>query len=202
MSFRSLKSKCLSLAIAFSRRVSNTLRFSGRSIRVHPSGWISLRSVIRVNGGGSISIGRNCEIHPFSMLLTYGGDVHLGDNCSVNPFTIIYGCGGAYIGNNVRIAAHVMIVPENHNPGTDATPLPLSGKTRKGIRIEDNVWIGAGAKILDGVSIGRNAVIGAGSVVTRSVPENATAVGVPARVLTTRTASAAVQDAPARRGFP
>jgi acetyltransferase-like isoleucine patch superfamily enzyme len=118
--------------------------------------------------------------------LTHGGHIHIGDNCSVNPFTIIYGSGGAYIGDNVRIAAHVVIVPENHNPGTDDIPVHLSGKTSKGIRIDDNVWIGAGVKILDGVCIGRNAVIGAGSVVTHAIPANATAVGVPARVVKTK----------------
>jgi acetyltransferase-like isoleucine patch superfamily enzyme len=168
------------------RRVTNAIRFSGRSVNAHPTAWVSLRSIVRVNGGGSITIGRDCEIHPFSMLLTHGGHIHLGDNCSVNPFTIIYGSGGAYIGNNVRIAAHVMIVPENHNPGSDAIPLHRSGKTSKGIRIEDNVWIGAGVKILDGVSIGRNAVIGAGSVVNRAIPADSTAVGVPARIITAR----------------
>jgi acetyltransferase-like isoleucine patch superfamily enzyme len=186
MNFTAIKSQSLSAVIMIVRRVSLAVRFLGRSVTVHPSAWISLRSIIRVNCGGSITIGKNCEIHAFSMLLTHGGDIHLGDNCSVNPFTIIYGCGGAYIGNNVRIAAHVMVVPENHNPGTDAVPLHLSGKTRKGIRIDDNVWIGAGAKILDGVRIGRNAVIGAGSVVTKSVPANTTVVGVPARVVKTR----------------
>jgi acetyltransferase-like isoleucine patch superfamily enzyme len=165
------------------RRIFMAIRFAGRSIDVHPTAWVSLRSVMSVNSGGSIAIGKGCDIHAFAMLITYGGPIRLGDNCSVNPFTIIYGNGGAYIGNNVRIAAHVMIIPSNHKPGTDATPLHLSGMTHKGIWIEDNVWIGAGAKILDGVSIGRNAVIGAGSVVTRSIPANATAAGVPARVL-------------------
>jgi acetyltransferase-like isoleucine patch superfamily enzyme len=120
------------------------------------------------------------------MLLTHGGDIEIGDNCSVNPFTIIYGAGGTHIGHGVRIAAHCVIIPENHRPGTDELPLWQSGTTKRGIRIEDNVWIGSGVRILDGVSIGRNAVIGAGSVVTRSIPQNATAVGIPARVITVR----------------
>ena len=77
-----------------------------------------MRSMVRVCNGGTITIGKGCEIHPFAMLLTHGGDIQLGDNCSVNPFTIIYGMGGTQIGNGVRIAAHTVIVPENHNPGT------------------------------------------------------------------------------------
>lgn len=53
------------------------------------------------------------------------------------------------------------------------------------IIIEDNCFIGAGAIILPGVTIGCNTVIGAGSVVTRSIPANSVAVGVPARVVRT-----------------
>jgi len=124
------------------------------------------------------------------MLLTYGGDIEIGDNCSVNPFTIIYGAGGARIGHGVRIAAHCVIIPENHNPGSDALPLTDSGTSRRGVRIEDNVWIASGVRVLDGVEIGRNAVVGAGSVVTRGIPNDATAVGVPARVIKSRTSHA------------
>lgn len=178
--------------IFLARRMLYAIRFFRRPIRVHPTSWVSMRSVLRTNLGGSITIGANCDIHPFAMLLTHGGPIELGNHCSVNPFTIIYGVGGASIGNSVRIAAHTVIIPENHIPGSDETPLHRSGTTRKGIRIEDNVWIGSGVRILDGVRIGRNAVVGAGSVVTRSQPPDVTVAGVPARVIQTRMPSTGV----------
>lgn len=148
---------------------------------IDSSSWISPKARLVVVGGGSIRIGRNCEVHPYAMLLTHGGHISIGDDSSVNPFTVIYGGGGALIGNGVRIAAHCTIVPENHIPGTDSVRVRDSGYTRKGIRIEDNVWIGSGARILDGVRIGRNSVVGAGSVVRRDVPVNGKVAGVPAR---------------------
>ena len=171
------------------RRVGYSIRFFGRPICVDASAWVSWKSTIHTPCGGTIRIGKNCEIHPYSMLLTHGGDIRIGDNCSVNPFTIIYGAGGATIGNGVRIAAHSMIVPENHNPGSDALPIISSGATRRGVYIDDNVWIGSGVRILDGVRIGRNAVVGAGSVVTRPIPNDVTAVGIPARVIKSRSSA-------------
>jgi acetyltransferase-like isoleucine patch superfamily enzyme len=171
------------------RRIRFGLRFAGRNVRIHPSSYVSRRSVIRVNGGGSITIGRDCEIHDFAILMTYGGDIRIGDRSSVNPFTIVYGHGGTRIGNGVRIAAHTVIIPANHVKGTEQTPVSRSGMTARGIDIDDDVWIAAGCRILDGVRIGRHAVIGAGSVVTSSIPAGAVAVGVPARILPDRPAS-------------
>lgn len=120
------------------------------------------------------------------MLMTYGGEIRIGDDCSVNPLSIVYGQGGLRIGNGVRIAAHTVIIPANHTPSTEGQPVRFGPITSRGIDIEDNVWIGAGSRILDGVRIGKNAVIGAGSVVTRSVPANSTVAGVPARVIRQR----------------
>jgi acetyltransferase-like isoleucine patch superfamily enzyme len=171
---------------ALTRRATLAIRFRDSSVTIDPTSWIAPRSVIKVCGGGTIRIGRNCEIHPYSMILTYGGAIEVGDNCSLNPFAIIYGHGGVRIGNSVRIAAHTVIVPANHNPRSDGVPLHLAGATGKGITIDDNVWLGTGCRILDGVHLARNVIVGAGSVVTRSVPENTTVVGVPARVVRVR----------------
>jgi acetyltransferase-like isoleucine patch superfamily enzyme len=171
---------------ALLRRAALAARFRGDAIRIDPSSWVAARSVVEVCGGGTIRIGKNCEIHPFSMILTYGGDIEIGDNCSLNPFAIIYGHGGVQIGNGVRIAAHTTIIPANHSPPSDGVPLQLSGVTGKGILIDDNVWLGAGCRVLDGVHISRNVIVGAGSVVSRSVPANTTVAGVPARVIKVR----------------
>ena len=53
----------------------------------------------------------------------------------------------------------------------------------KSVTVGNNVWIGAGSIVLGGVTIGDNTVIGAGSVVTRPIPANVVAVGVPCRVV-------------------
>ena len=55
----------------------------------------------------------------------------------------------------------------------------------KPITVGDNVYIGNNVIILPGVNIGSNVVIGAGAVVTRDIPDNSLAVGVPARVIKT-----------------
>ena len=69
-------------------------------------------------------------------------------------------------------------------PGHAIREQPLVSKGD--IVIEDDVWLGYGVIVLNGVHIGSGAVIGAGSVVTRDIPPNAIAMGIPARVVNTR----------------
>lgn len=135
---------------------------------------------------GHISIGECCDIREFAMILSYGGNIEIGNDCSVNPFSALYGHGGLKIGDHVRIASHTVIMPANHRFEETNIPICKQGATKKGIVIEDDVWIGTNSTILDGVTIGRGTVIGAGSVVTRSVRPFSVVGGVPARTIRMR----------------
>jgi acetyltransferase-like isoleucine patch superfamily enzyme len=81
------------------------------------------------------------------------------------------------------IGAGVELLAENHSFEDSEIPIQDQGVTRKGIHIEDDVWIGNRVIVLDGIHVGRGAVIGAGSVVTKDVPINAVVVGNPARIV-------------------
>ncbi len=85
------------------------------------------------------------------------------------------------IGNNVLIAPNVTISTAGHP--IDAEIRASGQQFSLPVTIEDNVWLGSGVIVNPGVTIGRNSVIGAGSVVTKSIPPNVVAVGVPCRVL-------------------
>lgn len=133
----------------------------------------------------AILIGEGSFVRSYAMINSGppNGFVRIGSNSSIGQGSILYGNGGLNIGDNVMVAGQCFIVASSHNYEESETPMVEQGITTQGIDIEDNVWIGAGAKILDGVSIGKGAVIGANAVVTKSVPKNAKVGGVPARIL-------------------
>jgi acetyltransferase-like isoleucine patch superfamily enzyme len=135
---------------------------------------------------GRIAVGKNSALDIGVILRANGNSIIIGNNTSVNPYCIIHGSGGIKIGNGVRIASHTVIVAANHIYADTTKFIYLQGESQKGIVIEDDVWIGAGARILDGVIIGRGSVIGAGAVVTKSTPPLPIVVGVPGKILRMR----------------
>ncbi|OOZ40926.1 hypothetical protein BOW52_05235 [Solemya elarraichensis gill symbiont] len=135
---------------------------------------------------GKITIGPDSSLDRGVILRAYGGSITIGSDCTVNPYSLLYGGGGLKIGNGVRIAAHTVIVPSNHIYSDPEKYIYSQGESKQGITIEDDVWIGAGVRILDGIVIGKGSVIGAGSVVTKSTEPYSIVVGVPARQISTR----------------
>ena len=85
---------------------------------------------------------------------------------------------------HIRIGDNVTLAPRVHILAHDAATKTFLGYTRvANVVIGDNVFIGAGTIVLPGVSIGNNVVVGAGSVVSHDIPDNAVAMGCPARVV-------------------
>ncbi|HQT79335.1 MAG TPA: sugar O-acetyltransferase [Rhodopila sp.] len=112
----------------------------------------------------------------------YGFNISVGDGVFLNFNCVILDVVEVMIGDRTQIGPGVQILAADHPRDAKARSSGL--EFGRPIRIGRNVWIGGGAIILPGVSIGDDAVIGAGSVVTRDVPNGATAVGNPARVRT------------------
>ncbi len=107
--------------------------------------------------------------------------LEIGSHVDIGEFTHIRASGGVHIGDRVLIAAHVVITSRQH-----PRDIPRYGHVLDApVRIEDDVWIGAGAIVLPGITVGRGAVVGAGAVVTKDVPPFGIVGGVPARAIGT-----------------
>ena len=108
-----------------------------------------------------------------------GLNTSIGKNVFINSGCRFQDWGGITIGDGALIGHNVVIATINHalSPKERHDNIPAS------VTIGKNVWIGSNATVLPGVTIGDNAVIAAGAVVTKDVPPDVVAAGVPARVI-------------------
>ena len=137
------------------------------------------RSPQTIRFGGVVSIGKN------SFFSAEGGFIQVGDHCAFNMNVHINASvgGSIVIGDHCLIGPNVVMRTAGHRFDDANQLIRMSGHNPADIMIGDDVWIGANAVILGGINIGKGAVIGAGAVVTKDIPSNAVAVGVPAKVL-------------------
>lgn len=111
----------------------------------------------------------------------YGYNIHLGKGFYSNHNCVILDCAPVKIGDNVLLGPNVTLSTAGHP--IDATTRNTGLEFCKPITIGNNVWIGANVTINPGVTIGDNVVVGSGSVVTKDIPANTVAAGVPCRLI-------------------
>ena len=109
----------------------------------------------------------------------FGRNISVGENVFINQNCTFMDRGGIVIDDKVLIAPRVNLITINHM----IEPSRRRDVYSKPIHICKNVWIGTGATITQGVTIGENSIIAAGAVVTKDIPPNVIAAGIPAKVI-------------------
>lgn len=105
----------------------------------------------------SASLGRGCQIISGVIVNPWA---NLGENCILNT--------GCTVDHDCQIGNHAFIAPGANLAG--------------GVTVGEYAWVGIGAAVLGGVTIGERSVVGAGAVVTRDLPADVVAYGVPAQI--------------------
>ncbi len=145
--------------------------------RRHPDSRIAIGTGCTFNSSkGSNLIGVN---HPCMIsTLNEGADITIGADCGFSG-TMIACAQKVTLGKNVRCGSNTMIMDTDWH-GNDPRV-----EANAPVAIGDNVWLSVNVTVLKGVTIGEGTLVGAGSIVTKSLPANVIAAGVPAKVLRT-----------------
>ena len=138
-----------------------------------------------------IRIGNGVFLGRGTILSCKDGDIELGDHVNIGFHSEIFSGSQVTVGRHGLFAAYTYLVGGGHEFEQAGVPVIEQERRSKGITVGENVWLGAGAKVMDGVRIADHVVVGAGAVVTEDLPAGAVAVGVPARVVRTREAAPA-----------
>lgn len=142
--------------------------------------WVSTKA--KVQPTGNIRFGRGSVVKSFVVIQTSGGHISIGKQCAVSSFShISAGDKDVVIGDYVRMGPHVTITGTTRKYRSRDQLIINQGYVDKGIRIGNDVFIGANSMILGGADIGDGAVVGVGSVVTRRVEPYSIVFGSPAK---------------------
>ncbi|MGY5796045.1 acyltransferase [Rheinheimera faecalis] len=176
------------------KRIANKIKFWIDEDRIGPdmplTHWLlfSNRLGRRLCKKKFASFGNNSFVRP-GVYAVACKHIHIGENVTLRPGSMLHADprdGGACIRieNKVLIGSSVHIYVDTH--AFDNVNIPIYDQgfyDSKDVLLREGCWIGANTVILPGVTIGKNAVVGASSVVTKSIPDYAIAVGNPARVI-------------------
>jgi acetyltransferase-like isoleucine patch superfamily enzyme len=147
----------------------------------HFSAYSHVQQVRKLNRGDDVTFAPNVSFRNAERI-QIGAGSHIGE------FSVVWAgdsIGRVVLGEKCLLAPHVTITASNY--GVDQGEFVMDQpKIERDIVIGDDVWLGANVVVLAGVSIGDGAVVAAGAVVTKDLPAQCIAAGVPAKVIGTR----------------
>jgi acetyltransferase-like isoleucine patch superfamily enzyme len=164
------------------RFIAYVLLCSRIPTRVDPS--VVVLQAPQVHGTARITLGRNLRLYTDLYFETQeSGTIEIGDDVVISRGAQIVAFNRITIGAGTMIGEYTSIRDADHLRDSDGL-IRETGSDSSPISIGERVWVGRGVMILPGVHIGDRATIGANAVVTRDVPPDVVAVGIPARVVT------------------
>jgi len=123
----------------------------------------------------------NCTSKEGEKQLTIGSGTVTGRYLHINAYKSVI------LEDKVLLSDRVFISDVHHSFEDSTKPIVDQGVTEpKPVLLKTGCWIGIGACIMPGVTIGKNAIVGANAVVTKDVPDNAIALGIPAKIVSER----------------
>ena len=128
------------------------------------------------------SCGEKVVIFP-GVYLKHISRLEIGTNVTIHEMSYIDAYGGIKIGNDVAISHAVSIVSFDHDISFNKSNFKDCPPSIGQITLENNIWVGAGARILKNVTIHKNSVIAASSLVNKSFQSNSIIAGIPAKVI-------------------
>ena len=143
---------------------------------------------LQIRRGATIRFGRFTWIGDGTKIRCHEGEVEIGAKTVMGQECTISAYERVRIGEQCVIADRAMFIDFDHGVTEVERPIRLQGIYMRPVEVGSNVWIGYGACVLRGARVGDNSVLGTYSVVTRDVPANAVAGGIPAKVLRMREA--------------
>jgi acetyltransferase-like isoleucine patch superfamily enzyme len=162
-----------------------------------PAGWrwqtagpvfFGRRLELEIGRRGTIRFGRFVWIGDGTKIRCHEGEVIVGDKTVLGQECTISAYKRVRIGEQCVVADRAMFIDFDHGVVEVERPIRLQGIYKRPVEVGSNVWVGYGACVLRGVSVGDNSILGTNSVVTKDVPQNGVAGGVPAKLLRMRDA--------------
>ena len=133
--------------------------------------------------GDNVKIGSYSLVTCTSHFSKFGKGLKIGSNSAIGRFSEFGAAGGIEVGSDVIMGSYISFHSENHNFNDSSKLIRAQGVTSKGIKIGNNVWVGAKVTFLDGCEVGNNSVVAAGAVVNSIYPDNSIIGGVPAKLI-------------------